>query len=86
MEKIFFVFVFVSVSVFVFVSVFAFVFVIVFLIFYLVFALLPFYCKVDEEEGELPLHEQGKEKIQNGAANSSKPFTLFQSPPGILRF
>ena len=66
------------------VSVFLSVF--VFLILYLVVALLPFYCKVDEEEGELPLHKQGKEKIQNGAANSSKPFTLFQSPPGILRF
>ena len=65
------------------VSVSVFVLVIVFLIFYLVFALLPFYCKVDEEEGELPLHEQGKEKVQT---DSSKPLTLFQSPPGILRF
>ena len=57
-------------------GVFVFVFVAVFLI----------DCKVDEEDGELPLHEQGKEKVQTGAADSSKPLTLFQSPPGILRF
>ena len=68
------------------VSVSVFVLVIVFLIFYLVFALLPFYCKVDEEEGELPLHEQGKEGVQNEPTDSPKPLNLFQSPPGILRF
>ena len=63
------------------------VFVIFSLIYYLAVALMPFYCKVDEDEdGELPLHEQGKEKVQNGATDSSKPLTLFQSPPGILRF
>ena len=60
--------------------------VLVFLIFYLVVALLPFYCKVDEEEGELPLHEQGKEGVQNEPTDSPKPLNLFQSPPGILRF
>ena len=53
---------------------------------HLLFALLPFYCKVDEEDGKLPLHEQEKEKVQTGATDSSKPLTLFQSPPGILRF
>ena len=67
-------------------GVFVFVFVAVFLIFYLVVVLLPLYCKVDEKDEELPLHEQGKGKVQNGAKDSSKPLTLFQSPPGILRF
>jgi len=55
------------------------------LILYLIVALLPLCYKVDEEEGELPLHEQGKEGVQNEPTDSPKPLNLFQSPPGILR-
>ena len=45
----------------------------------------------EEEEGDLPLHEQGmKGNIQNGQTDSSAPedsgsSSLFKAPPGILR-
>ena len=64
-----------------------------FIVFYLVISLLPLCCKMreEEEEGDLPLHEQGmKGNIQNGQTDSSSPdessfSSLFKAPPGILR-
>jgi len=64
-----------------------------FIVFYLVISLLPLCCKTreEEEEGDLPLHEQGmKGNIQNGQTDSSSPdessfSSLFKAPPGILR-
>jgi len=61
----------------------------VFVFFYLVISLLPLCCKMrEEEEGDMPLHEQGN--IENGQTDSSTPYdnsssSLFKPPPGILR-